>query len=448
MDGTSEDRLLTVFHEAACRAPAYRKLLAEAGIEPSQIKSIGDFSRLPVLDKHCTFERFHLAELCVDGRLGEVRWVLTSSGQSGVFSFGLYSPKGAKEYRDYIDYALDAIFQVSSRPTLLLNCLPMGVKLYSEHCTLGETSVREDMAVALVKKFGEYFEQIIFVGVDSFIKHTLELGQRQGVDWKGPLVHVIHGEELLAENARKCIEGILGAQTGKPQTGLVAASMGVGELGLNLFFEVPPQRALILLRRALHENPGLRREILGKDTTTAPAVFSYDPNRIYVEFAEADKLVITHLDPARPIPLVRYASDDQGQFLRLSDKVLSALSALGVPVDELEGLPIVAITGRGKSVSAGQARVFPEEVKEGVYHDPELAGMTTGNFRLLPGPKEATVRIQLSPEVQPTETLGRRFAEAVALYCRGPVRVTCEPYDSFRDGMALDYERKFDYLGR
>jgi len=439
------DKLLTVFNTAWQRVPAYGTLLKESGICPSEVKTIGDFERLPILDKHKTFQRFSMHELCLDGKLCKTNWVLTSSGQSGIFSFGLYDPPGAADYKQRIDEALDAIFNVRTRSTLLLNCLPMGVKLYSEFCTLGETSVRSDMACGLMKTFSPYYDQVIIVGEPAFVKHLLETGIQRGIDWKTPLVHVILGEELVAENARKYIEGILGIKTGAAETGIVGASMGVGELGLNMFFEVPPIGQIVLLRRALHENRRLRREVLGFDASTVPALFAYDPDRCYVEFIKG-KLVITMLDPSRPVPMVRYTTDDDGDFLHLPENLRGLLQAEGVDYDALRKLPMVMITGRGYFAAAGSGKVYPEEVKEGIYHYPELAGLTTANFRLIPGKKKVEVRIQLQSDVEPSDKIQEAFAEAISLYVTCPVQVTCHPYASFVSGMGVDYERKNDYL--
>jgi hypothetical protein len=98
-------------------------------------------------------------------------------------------------------------------------------------------------------------------------------------------------------------------------------------------------------------------------------------------------------------------------------------------------------------VLAGDLTVGPEQIKEGIYHDPHLARLTTANFRLAAGPAAASVRIQLAPGLRPSRRLEERFAEAILPYTGAPVTVACEPYEDFRSGMALDYERKFDYLG-
>jgi hypothetical protein len=114
----------------------------------------------------------------------------------------------------------------------------------------------------------------------------------------------------------------------------------------------------------------------------------------------------------------------------------------------VQALPVVAITGRGDHASAGDIPVYPEEVKEGIYADFRLAALTTANFRLVSGPQSVRIRIQLSPEVPRTTEIERDFRAAIARYVTAPVTVACEPYESFGSGMALDYERKFNYLGR
>jgi len=77
-----------------------------------------------------------------------------------------------------------------------------------------------------------------------------------------------------------------------------------------------------------------------------------------------------------------------------------------------------------------------------------LAELTTANFRLASGAVLARIRIQLSPGVQPTRQLGERFRDAILHYARQPLEVVCETYEGFGSGLALDYERKFQYLER
>jgi phenylacetate-CoA ligase len=437
---THDHPVLEAFRRAARSVPAYRGILARCGVNADAVSNMDDFARVvPVLDKQATFGSYDVADLCADGQLGDLAAVLTSSGHSGKFAFGLYDVGGGGAEVEWTDAALDMVFGVKSRRTLLINCLPMGVKVFTRCCTLGETSVRADMVMALVKQFGRRYEQIILVGEAAFIKHVLELGLSQGVNWKDLLVQVIVGEEPLAENARKYLQQLLGIDPRDPATGLVGSSMGVAELGLNLFFELPP---LIAARRALHENETLRRSFLG-DATVVPMIFAYDPLRIFVEIGEHGRLIITTLDPSRRLPLIRYAPGDFAAAIPAA-----VLEALGATVPAVGGVvPLLAVLGRGQYVQSASAPVFPEAVKEGIYHEPELAAKTTANFRLVAGQKAATVRIQLVPGAAPSPQLDERFAAAMAHYVPAALQVRCELYETFGSGMSLDYERKFDYTG-
>lgn len=447
MFSNSDDLALEAFRQAARSVSAYRTLLNEAGIKIETIATPADFKTLPVLEKASTFQRFGIVELCRDSQLGRLGSVLTSSGHSGIFAFGLNDAETLPAMSAWIDNLLDLLFGVKSKPTLLINCLPMGVKVPTQACTLAETSVRPDMAVGLVKALSVHYSQIILVGEAAFIKHLLELGQRSGVDWTRLLVHVIVGEEPLAENARKYLEHLLGADVAYPNDGLIASSMGVAELGLNLFSEVPPVAPLIALRRLLHENAPLRQRLLG-NTACVPSLFTYDPRRIFVEFDSAGRLIVTTLETHLRIPLIRYATGDRGGFLQVPAEIKPEIEAHGIPWDLLQVFPIVVIEGRGEFASVGGLRVYPEEVKEGIYHDPRLAALITANFRIVSGPDNVRVRIQLSPGVTRTEEIEKEFLAAISLYVTAPISVVCEPYETFGSGMTLDYERKFSYLSR
>jgi phenylacetate-CoA ligase len=440
------DLVLNSFRRSAERVPAYGTFLKEAGVSPEQIKTLSDFAQLPILEKRDTFQRFRVEELCVDGDLGKLGTVLTSSGHSGIFAFGLTDADALGATVQWIDDSLDGLFQVRSKRTLLINCLPMGVKVPTQACTLAETSVRPDMTVGLVKAFAGHFEQFILVGEAAFIKHVLELGISKGVDWTKKLTQIILGEEPLAENARKYFEGLLGTDIREPGRGMIVSSMGVAELGLNLFSEAPPPGQLVLLRRLLHDDPELRRAVFGPKAWV-PSLFTYDPQRIFVEFDASQRLVLTTLDPRLRVPLIRYATGDRGQVLRMPSHLRPALEAAGISWDLFEWLPVVAIEGRGDHATAGSAEVYPEAVKEGIYHDPALAALTTANFRLVSGPKVVRVRVQLSAGIAPSQEMERGFHSAIGRYVPANFEVTCERYEQFGSGMALDYERKFQYLG-
>jgi phenylacetate-CoA ligase len=151
------DRVLSEFRRAAAGVPAYRALLDEAGVRASDVRDLASFSRVvPLLSKKNTFDRFPLDQLSVGGQLLDVADVLTSSGHGGRFSFGVINRKQASAAAQFIDEAFDDAFGINDRKTLAINCLPMGVGFSSHRMTVATTSVREDMAVALVEAFGHF----------------------------------------------------------------------------------------------------------------------------------------------------------------------------------------------------------------------------------------------------------------------------------------------------
>jgi phenylacetate-CoA ligase len=445
MESPLEILALESFQRAAKRVPAYRALLREAKVDPSQIIRLADFVRLPILEKKNTFQRFEITELCLDGKLGNLGTVLTSSGHSGIFAYGLTDAEALAASVQWVDDALDSLFQVRSRPTFLINTLSMGVKVHTSACALAETSVRPDMAVGLIKALGKHFAQVILVGETPHIKRVLEMGRDGGIGWEDRVIHVIVGGEPVPENARRYFEGLLGLGPNRPTGGMVVASMGVAELGINLFAEAPPAGQLPLLRRTLHENPALRREILGP-RDWVPPLLTYDPRRIFVEFDSARRLIVTTLERDLRVPLVRYATGDRGQVVRIPPSVRPEIEAAGISWELMEWLPIVAIEGRGDHAVAGDAAVYPEAVKEGIYHEASLAAATTANFRLLSGPERVRIRVQLAPGVQPSSELRLRFQRAIGSYVSSPFEISCEVYETFGSGMSLDYEQKFQYL--
>lgn len=428
--------------------PFYNQLLAEQDIKPEEIDSMAAFcSRLPILDKHNTFGRFGIPELSVGGNLDGLRTVLTSSGHSGVFSFGVNTRENLIRSARSIDTGLQYLFDIDDKPTLLINCLPMGVKVNTNATFLAETSVRDDMVFALVKKFGPEFEQIILVGEGSFIKKIIEDGQEyQGIDWSRLKVHIITGEEGIAENYRTYIGGLIGlTDFDAPEGKIVGSSMGVAELDLNIFHET---RETIRIRRLAHRDAGLRKALFGEDHGFCPMFFIYYPHRCYVETlgGAIGELVISMLSPEMKIPLLRYRAGDIGKLFEYRE-VVDTVARHGSGIEPDLKLPFVGVYGRGKVLPTAKGPIFPEAVKEALYAHADIAATITGNFRLRMEREMAVLNIQLRESKKTAPNTVERFLAALADYSAiVPERVTFDEYLAFPYNMGVDWERKFAYL--
>jgi phenylacetate-CoA ligase len=441
---------LEAFQRVAQTVPAYAQALADAHVDPRSVDSIETFvAKAPLLDKHNTFGAHPISALCVDGNLEGLRSLLTSSGHSGVFSFGVNTRENVLRSARSIDAVLQYLFNVDERRTLFINCLPMGVKVHTNATVLAETSVRDDMVYAVVKKFAAGFDQIVMVGEGSFIKKIVEDGaERHGIDWRKLTVHVITGEEGIAENYRTYLAELLGIDDiDNPADKFVGSSMGVAELDLNIFHET---REAVRIRRLAHANPALRQSLFGNKVRFCPMFFVRYPHRCYVEAIdvgrEHEELVISMLSPEMKLPLLRYRSGDFGRLFSYA-QVVGTLAAHGVDVAPDLKLPFIAVYGRGHALAHNGGKIFPEAVKEALYVHHDIAASITGNMRLWHDNGEARLDVQLREQHKSAPAAEDRLMGAIGEYSDTlPDVIAFHPYAAFPYNMNVDWERKFAYL--
>ncbi len=221
--------------------------------------------------------------------------------------------------------------------------------------------------------------------------------------------------------------------------------MGIAELDLNLFHESGHS---ILIRRKIQENQPLREELFGKGIRFSPIIFHYYPHRIFLEAlpesSEEKELVFSMLSPHMLIPLMRYNSRDQG-WVYPYNHIKDILIKYGYNdlIPELK-LPMVAVAGRqDRFLEVYGKKVYPEEIKQGLYEDFDAAFNTTGYFRLSKNEKGVKLEIQLKKGVIITQELRTRFERSLLKYAGIELPVVIYHYQDFPYSMELDYERKF-----
>jgi phenylacetate-CoA ligase len=442
----AEARLLSAFRRAAAEMPWYRTLLDEHGVRADQIVDLDSFSRrCPALSKRNTFDRFPLDQLAATTAIAGMATVLTSSGHGGRFSFGLSTRGQAAASASFSDDALDAAFQIKSRSTLAINCLPMGVGFSSQCMTVATTSVREDMAVALVEAFGAYYDQILLVADPLFMKRLTDFAAAQATNWGRFPVHVVLGEEIFGEHFRGYVSTCLGLKVDRPEHGYIISSFGVGELGLHLCYETP---ATIALRRAAWTNPAFARDLLGVENagSAVPMILGFNPLRTFIEVTQPDadgygQMTVSMLDAELPLPLLRYQTGDVARLLD-ADSATAALRCNGLAIPRELPPQLLALKGRLKETLPDGSHVGV--YKDALYADHEIARHLTGAFRLIASGTTCTMHVQLTASHPLTGDLEWRILQAIPAEVR-PARLVLWPYDHFPFGMTVDYERKFSY---
>ncbi len=438
--------LIPAFKRAATKVPAYKEILKKQKTDYNQVKDLESFKKLvPVIDKNDTFQRFDIEQLCVGGTIKEMKLAMSSSGFSGMYSYGINTEYNQKNIAKSIDTALDYTFDISNKKTFLINCIPMGVKV-NTCLKIAETSVRTDMALSIIKKFSHKFEQTLIVSDPNLLKKLVEEGNETGINWKELNISLIFGEDWFSESFRSYMAGLIDLDLNNPQGRFVGATMGIAELDLNLFHE---SLHTINIRRKTCTDEKLRKAIFGEDCQVSPILFHYYPHRMFLEAlpeGSAEKeLVFSMLSPYLLIPLIRYNSRDRG-WIYSYNKIKGILINSGCEnlTPELK-LPMVAVGGRkDRFLEINSKRVYPEEIKQGLYENFEVAFLTTGYFKL--NKKNQNLEIQLKKGIAITDDLKNKFQKSLLKYVSADLSVILYHYQEFPYGMELDYERKFNHI--
>lgn len=439
---TSRKRAALAATRAARSSPAYQTLLREQGLNPASLGPNVDITTLPVLTKTNTFERFSLNELARQVRPTDIADVLTSSGRGGP-SFG-FRLTGRKQHEGSwfdIDLGLQDVFGVDQKPTLLVNCLPMGVAFSSRAVTVSNVSVREDMACAILRDVGRLFSQTILCTDPVFIRKLLDEADRVGVDWSALNTSVIMGEEVLVETQRDYIAARMGMDLDGDPNRLIGSSFGIGELGLNLLFET---RETITMRRLMQaRRAGEHQKSLAPKDDALPSIFCYNPLRCHIEVLNADatgygELCFTMLDAQAVIPLPRYATGDLGKLISKEETAATLGEGRAAP-----WLPVVALRGRIKDRPPGVPSV--EQIKELIYVDHEVADQLSGAFRIT-AKDGGGVQLTLQTSGQARDSLNLRFHQLLEEQGIRIASLELLSPDLFPWRPSLDYERKFSYV--
>jgi len=448
MIATSEKRLLKVFRRAARSVPAYKRLLADRGVDPSEIRTISQFKQqVPVVDKDLVFTTNELRDCCTGGRLDDVPLFYTSSGHSGVFSFGAESPGGTERAAIGLEFLFDRAFHIFNRKTLHISCIGMGVRVPTRALALAETSVRADSVLALVRKLAGDFDQFIINGESPLLKKVIEDGVDMGIPWRDLTVHLVTGGEFIAENCRSYLGHLLGHDRDDPSRGTIGISMGLSELSVSIFSETFDT---IRIRRAAQVDRQLRYAIFGEGTEVCPELMPYFPQQTYLETVPdasgTPQLIVSMLDPNRKIPLLRYNTHDMARLLSYGE-LCDILRKHGHEnLSPEDHLPVAIVYGRTPSTSGGVALVTPAAVKEALYGDFDLAGQVTGNFTITLEDGQPVVLVQMKPTCEATDDVTKRLGQSLKTYTPASPRIRALPYRDFPYGMEHNYERKNRYV--
>jgi len=437
----SAGKAVSAFHRAVKKSEAYRRIMEVQSIRPGEIKSPDDFSkRVPVTDKNNFFSVFPLNEIMAKQDFPKIRNIMTSSGFSGKFAFGADLLGRESSSRFFVDTALDLLFNTSLKKTFLINCTPMGVHVETS-LPLAETSVRSDMVIAILKKVSVHYDQTIIIGDPYFMKKLVEEGCEAGIRWKNLGVSLVMGQDWFPETLRSYLANLMELDPEKTTDRMMLATMGLTELGLNVFHETPET---VRIRRMAQRDGHLREKLFGTEKAACGTLFHYYPMRFFLEEHTDGSLLFTTLSKSTVIPLIRYYSGDCGKLISYNELVRLLAQFRLADLKPWLKLPLATMTGRATNVLPYKGQpLYPEDLKLGLYETENAARQTTGYFVLSVEQEKPLVEVQLKPGMTPSAELGKVYSRAFQQYVKPELAIKLYSYHDFPYGMELNYEKKF-----
>ncbi|MGD9696865.1 MAG: hypothetical protein AB7V42_14535 [Thermoleophilia bacterium] len=437
----AERAALRSFRRAALSSHGYRAHLEREGVDHHTVTRL---AQVPYTDKRSVFT--DSLETWLDGgRVSDAAELLTSSGSSGLFSVGVTSRSERRSQERTFDAVVQSLGGGEHSSTLLINCLPMGIAVPTRLATVATPSVHLEMALEILVRAGAGFDRVIIAAEPLFLKELGETALREhGPGFAERVVACFVGGEWVAESWRTYVSELFGFSRAHPSRIGVMVSMGAAEVGLHVLHETPELREA----RRLLDSPAGREEIYGHDPGYSPTLFTWDPNRLYLEERRhedgASTLVLTALT-RRLLPLVRYDLEDEAQILS-EERVNEALTGLGELT--VHG-PVLAMWGRHNGQIRGDGwSLRPEVIKEGLFATAAHAGALTGRFRIASEAGRPVLHVQLRDGVRPGPgiefALGNTLSAAAGV--AGDVRV--HPYRDYPYHEAGDFQHKPTYLER
>ncbi len=413
------ERALALFQAAARRVPAYRDFLARAGCDPATVQTIGDWDRVPIMDKAGYLRRYPLADLCWDGTLTGLHMISVSSGSTGQPFFW---PRGigqelatATSFEEIYRYG----FEADRRRTLVVVCFVMGTWIAGTFTlqatalvaqkgypiTLITPGLNRDEILRAVRELGPQFEQVVLAGYPPFIKDVLDAGRAAGVDWARYGIKMIFAGEVFSEEWRTHVLELAGARRPLADSAALYGSADAAVLG----HEWPLS---VAVRRHAAAHPDRAAALFG--APRLPTLLQYDPALRYFEQIEGE-LVFT---AATGTPLIRYNIHDSGGLLAAAELLAWCHAGAYDPLAELTtagcaagatDLPFVYLFGRSDfTISFYGANIYPENVQAGL-EAAAIRDHVSGKFVMYVTHDEqrrerVAVRVELAPGLTPAAT--------------------------------------------
>ncbi|MET0287025.1 MAG: phenylacetate--CoA ligase family protein [Polyangiales bacterium] len=412
--------LAALFARTVRDVPAYAAFLRQRGVDVTSVRSLADFSRLPLATKRDYVQAFPLAQRCRDGELQSCDMLAFSSGSTGEPTVWPRSLRDELAIAWRFEQIFHDSFEADQKRTLAVVCFPLGTwvgGLFTTACCRHLASKGYPLTVVapgnnkaeilrVVRALGGDFEQVVLLGYPPFVKEVIDLGRGEGIDWARLAIKLVFAGEVFSEAWRTLVAERAGMTRPLRDSAAMYGTADAGVLGV----ETPLS---IAIRRFLSTRPEATHALFGE--SRLPTLVQYDPHQRYFEVHERTLL----FSGDNGVPLIRYhISDDGGVYSHA--ELISRLRALGFDAEaeaRLDGtrgihaLPFVYVFGRSHfALSYYGANVFPEMIALAL-EQADTSPFVTGKFVMQLLDQHLNVAIELAGRED--EGLRERVASAV-----------------------------------
>lgn len=440
----NEEKLLSYFLEVAEKVTYYKKLLKDRGVNVEMIRDIDSFKSLvPKLSKTEIYPSAQPHELCMNGDIDSMQSIIISSGTSKEFSYSIISKEEAKNQAKTIDFALESMLDLRGQKVLIINSLPMGVSFYSDHIVV-PTGTRIDIAIHVIEKFSKYFDRVIVVTDPNIAKKMIEDGESKGIDWMHNPFSFIIGGAWPSNSLMKYLGEKIGTNIVRDKRNILVNSMGITEIGLNIFFETPD---LSLIRDFFQNNYNARSELFGNNVYAMPTLMYYNPDSTYIEIDNSDKsgigsLVLSTLNKTNIMPMMRYVSGDKGKIIDIQ-VLMNILARNNCGYSPSLPLPIIAIFDRYADKTKP---IDPSLIKELIFRDKNINPYITGHFLIEENRGRYTINVQKRMGDIDLRQWSKNLIDIIHDIADKDVIIKPVEYIDYKHNLEINYDKKWIHI--
>ena len=384
----SGKKLLSMFRHAAKNVPGYQKFLAGHGIDPSAIRTVGDFNAQVVeTNKDNYIRKYSYEDRCVNGKFPHDGNIDESSGSSGKPTNWIRSIKEESLLFNVAQFEFNYCYDVKNKQYIVLSAWSTGpwatgIKFCEiiEHSALVKsTDTDVGDIIETLKLFGPKYNYLI-AGYPPFLKKLVDEGADK-IRWKDFKIDLMTGGEGNIIEWNYYMKDKLG------QNCKIVSSYGCSDIDIGIGFETDFS---FFIRELCNENRELREALFGHGDKL-PMIFQYNPlmhyiRQIPIERADGSKIYeyeITLLDKNVVSPKIKYNLKDEGGVIKFNDMLgilgshvpdfLKRFQKRGHQVEPLLRLPFLYIVDRSDgTISLDGANIYPHQIERCIHRDREL----------------------------------------------------------------------------